>query len=67
MFNVNEFNAMLARKGLTKDELAKLLGISRDSLYRKIANDGKFVRSEITKMIEIFGIEDVVRALFYNA
>lgn len=64
MFNKNEFNAMLARKGITKDELAKKLGIRRETLYRRIVNGGNFNYKEIILLIEEFGKEEVMKALF---
>ncbi len=39
MFNKNEFNAMVARKGITKIELAKMFKISTCALYRRLKND----------------------------
>jgi len=64
MFNKNEFNAMLARKGLTRSDLAEKLGMRRETLYRRIANEGNFTYSEICTLIEIFGKDEVVNALF---
>lgn len=64
MFDKNEFNAMLARRGMSRENLAKNLGIRRETLYRKITNDGSFTISEITKLIELFGKDEVCNALF---
>lgn len=64
MFDRNEFNAMLARKGMTKAELAEKLGMRTDKLYRRL-RVGDFYLSEVHKMIEIFGREEVLR-VFYN-
>lgn len=64
MFNINEFNAMLARKGINKNKLSDLMGMRRETLYRRIKNGGNFSYLEIVKLIEIFGIEDVKKALF---
>lgn len=64
MFNKNEFNAMVARKGITKIELAKMLKISTCALYRRLKNDGCFSIIEISDMIDIFGKEDVMKAFF---
>lgn len=62
-YNKNEFNAMLARKGFTRDKLAKALGISTNRLYRRLV-DGNFYVGQIHKMIEIFGKEEVVSVFF---
>lgn len=65
MFNKREFNAMLARAGMTKAELAKALGMNTDKLYRRLRAED-FLVSEVQKMIEIFGEEEVIR-VFFNA
>lgn len=64
MFNKNEFNAMLARKGMTKGDLAHKLNMRRETLYRRICEEGNFSVSEIAILISIFGKDDVCRALF---
>lgn len=67
MFNKNEFNAQLARRGVKKVDLAKALGIEYPTLYRKIENDGKFSREEIAKIIDYLGIDNpaVVQCIFF--
>ena len=60
MFNKNEFNAQLARRGVKKNELAKVLGIEYTTLYRKVEENGKFTREEMAKIIDYLGIEDPV-------
>ena len=64
MFNKNEFNAMLARKGMTRAELADRLGIARETLYRRISHNGEFNYKEISMLISIFGKDEVMNALF---
>ena len=63
MFNKNEFNAMLVRRGMTKEELAEKLGMRRETLYRRIKS-GSFYAKEIAILIDLFGKDDVCRALF---
>ncbi len=63
MFNKKEFNAMLARAGMTKADLAKALGMRTDKLYRRLRT-GDFYVSEVNKMIDIFGIAEVERVFF---
>lgn len=67
MFNKNEFNAQLARRGVKKIELAKVLGIEYTTLYRKIEDDGKFSREEIAKIIDYLKIDNpiVVQSIFF--
>ena len=59
----NEFNAMLARHGMTKAELAEKLGITVDKLYRRLRN-GNFYITEVDKMREIFSDEEVMCVFF---
>ena len=68
MFNKNKFNAQLALIGMSKGELAQLLGINESTLYRKINNDGSFDRAEIRKLITIMHIEPQdVDAIFFES
>ena len=64
MFDKNEFNAMLARKGMTRNDLANILHIRRETLYKKIKNDGNFSSEEIKTMLGHFDSKDLFRALF---
>ena len=63
MFDRKEFNAMLARVGMTKAELAKALGMRTDKLYRRLRM-GDFYLSEVHKMIDIFGEEEVLHVFY---
>lgn len=58
MFRENELKAQMVRKGVTHEELAKTLGISVTTLWRKIRADGNFTRNEISTMIDYLEIED---------
>ena len=65
MFDKLEFNALLARKGMKKMDLARLMGISYTSLYRKIET-GRFTREEISRIIDILEIDDP-RPIFFSS
>lgn len=67
MFNKKEFNAELARNGLTREDLAKTLGITPSTLWRKVESFGNFKRSEIQIMISLFGLEAVSNFLFSDS
>lgn len=47
MFQKNEFKAELVRRGLSVEQVAKMLGIDPASLYRKINGESDFFRNEI--------------------
>lgn len=65
MFDKNKFNAMLLNKSVTKEDLAKYLGIDISTLYRLIKNNGNFNATQIRMMIDFFGREAVLGCLFY--
>lgn len=62
--NQNLFKAALAAKGMTQEELAKKLNISRNSLILKIKRGGDFRKDEILIMYQIFGKKTVDSFLF---
>lgn len=57
-FNRREFNAQLARKGMSVQKLAEDIGIPVSTMYRKLNNNGDFDREEIAKMVERLEIDD---------
>lgn len=65
MFNLKLFEAMLSKRDVTKEDVAKYLGISRSSLYRRLHNAGDFTKEEINLLINYFGREEVLDCLFY--
>lgn len=64
MFNLDNFKLLLFKHHYSKEQLAKRLGISVASLYRRIANGGNFTAEEVRIMISLFGKKDVFNALF---
>lgn len=59
MTNTKLLREIIAEKGLKLTYIAKELGISRESLSRKIANKNEFLPSEINKLCKILGITSV--------
>ncbi len=53
MFKKNEFRAMLARKEISVDEIAKALGKDPATLSRKVSGQSDFYRNEIEKICQI--------------
>lgn len=64
MFNLPEYRAAMARKGITKKDVARALNISEVTLWRKLKRGGDFSRSEINTLIELMNIEDVSGIFF---
>ncbi len=62
--NENLFNAAMAAKGMTREDLAQKLSISRNSLTLKIKRGGDFRRDEIATMYQIFGKKSVDAFLY---
>lgn len=65
MFNEERFNAELKKLGMSVPELAKHLGISKVTLYRKIYGQSDFYRDEIQKCRELFG-KDAADKIFFD-
>ena len=57
MFNQERFYDELKKLSMSVPELAKHLGISKVTLYRKIYGESDFFRDEIQKCRELFGKE----------
>ena len=64
MFNRKMFEAMLVKRGLTKEDMAEYLGISIASYYRRMKS-GNFTADEIRLLINFFGREEVLDCIFY--
>ena len=54
--NRAELRAAIARKNVQKGDLAKALGISRNSLVNKLKGTTEFKESEIQKLIAVLGL-----------
>ena len=61
--NREELRAEIARKNVTKAQIAKELGISRTGLSLKLAGNHEFKESEIKRLVTILRLspEDVNR------
>lgn len=64
MILVNEIKGRMVAKGITHEELAKILGISKKTLYLKFKR-GIFGSDEMFKMIEVLDIENP-SAIFFS-
>lgn len=52
----NEIKIAMIKKEITIDQLAKLLGISKSSLYRKMHGKTAFKMPEAKRIVEILGV-----------
>ena len=64
MFDQDQFNVLLYSNHMTKEQLARELGISAPTLYRKIKDSGNFSKKEIDKLIALFGSTKIIPIFF---
>ncbi|MBU3185627.1 helix-turn-helix domain-containing protein [Clostridium estertheticum] len=55
--NIKLLKAQMALNGKKTSEVAKLLGISKSAMYRKLNGNSDFTRKEICRLITCLGIE----------
>lgn len=65
MVNTDKIIGLIAEHHYTRDEIAKKLGISSQTLRRKLAN-GVFDSDEMEKLISILHIEKPCEIFFTN-
>lgn len=59
MFSKNKFRAAFIEKGMSMQDVANALGISKCTLYRKINGESDFFREEILKVKNMLDRENV--------
>lgn len=69
MTNTALLEAIIADRGLKKNYIAKTIGVSQETLTRKIKNASEFKASEIDKLCQILGISDpkMREAVFFGS
>ena len=65
MINVRKLNGLIVERGKTKGDVAKAIGCSPGTFYRK-EKKGVFGSDEIQAMIEYLKIEDPMSIFFDN-
>lgn len=63
MVNVSELRAELARKELTQKELAKLIGMTEQTLSRRMKAK-VFGSDEIEKIVRVLELKDPIKIFF---
>lgn len=63
MIKVNELKGKMVAKGYTQADVAKILGITPDTMSRKLRK-GVFRTNEAEKMIEILDIQNPMEIFF---
>lgn len=59
MFNEIEFRSLAIKKGIKIPQIAKAMGISTPTLYRKMSGESDFYRSEIQAICDLFEEKDL--------
>lgn len=54
--NREELRAAIARKNITKTDLAEALGITRVALQNKMSGSSEFKESEIKTLVRVLGL-----------
>ena len=63
MINTNQLRGIIVAKGTSQGQVAKELGITRETFYRKMKK-GVFDSDEINQMIKLLDIQDPVAIFF---
>lgn len=68
MFNINEFNAAIAKRGSTKREAASIMGMNPATLNRKTSGESDFYRKEIEAFCRFYEVRpDTIFFAEYSA
>lgn len=56
--NVRELRAEMARNAITQHELARLIGLSKSGLYKKISGENSFTLDEVRKIRDVLNLDN---------
>lgn len=59
MTDTVEFDIAAKRAGLSREDIAKALGISKNGLFKKVHNLSEFKASELAKLYKLFRLDTV--------
>ncbi len=64
MFKQNEFNALLAKNGFTKERFAERIGMAPSTFHRKLNRGADFSYPEMCLMVKLLGKQDLLNIFF---
>lgn len=66
--NITKFEDVLREKKISKDDIAKILGKDRATIYRRFAKNGEsFTVSEASKLASVLNLSaDVANTIFFG-
>lgn len=67
MFDETLFRAQMVIAGITFSDIAKALGINESTVFRKLADNGRFTRNEIAILYRVLKIQtaDDLNRIFF--
>lgn len=68
MTNADKLKATLKEKGMSIEEVSKLIGIDKSTFYRKLASDGAtFTIGEVDKMSQALSLTvEEINSIFFS-
>jgi len=68
MTNINKLKGKIVEKGTNISELAKIIGMNKSTLYRKLKNDGEEISiKEASIIIKVLNLSlEEVNAIFFS-
>ena len=64
MLNVLELKSKIVLAGMTNSQVAKLLGITPASFYKKLRCENEFSRAQIQVLVKALDIQDIANIFF---
>lgn len=65
MYNYNKLLGRITELGMTKDDLAKKIGMSRTTLYYKLNCESEFTQEEIQRCAEVLDFPSQEISLYF--
>lgn len=65
--DVKELRYQIARSGLTREELGKLLGVTKTTIHRRLTGKTEWTLTELQKLKEVLELSDeTLRQIFFS-
>lgn len=69
MTNADKLKAKLKERGMSIEEVSKMIGIDKSTFYRKLASDGAtFTIGEVDKISKVLSLSvDDINSIFFSS
>jgi DNA-binding XRE family transcriptional regulator len=65
--DVKELRYQIARSGLTREDLGKLLGVTKTTIHRRLTGKTEWTLTELQKLKEVLELSDeTLRQIFFS-